>query len=442
MSELVSTAYEVDGVKKYYGGTITVAGRNLITSLLAGETIEFTRIMVGSGALPEGVEPIDMTDLVNPIAEATSTIPIVEDGEMFMVVEYRNDMNGGLKTGFWLSEFGIYAKTEKSEEVLLYYATLGDSPQPVSPYRDNRIDIRRYPVTVALELDADVQVTYNPGAFVTSAEAKQLVDAMVREAMAGVGKEIIVEITIPAAGWAYKEDMPDFEDEYRYYVDVPLLSASAKQFPSVALHKQSFDIAREARMCPTVQSQNGSLRFWAQQQPFGDIEATVALYNAGSAVIRDITIPAKDWTMQMDEGSDGQGIIDDEYRFSVDVAVSGAEEGRFPNVALYKEALKIARLAGLCPTVQSLPGFLRFWARNEPTEDMGATVAFLYMEPGGEDEGGDSYALPVATATQLGGVKVQKGSGLTVDSSGNIAIDGATGDEVRELCADPSGKQK
>ena len=29
----------------YYGGTVTVAGRNLITSLMAGKTIEFTRIM-------------------------------------------------------------------------------------------------------------------------------------------------------------------------------------------------------------------------------------------------------------------------------------------------------------------------------------------------------------------------------------------------------------
>lgn len=442
MSELVSTAYEVDGVKKYYGGTITVAGRNLITSLLAGETIEFTRIMVGSGALPEGVEPIDMTDLVNPIAEATSTIPIVEDGEMFMVVEYRNDMNGGLKTGFWLSEFGIYAKTEKSEEVLLYYATLGDSPQPVSPYRDNRIDIRRYPVTVALELDANVQVTYNPGAFVTSAEAKQLVDAMVREAMAGVGKEIIVDITIPKSGWSKKEEMPEFGDEYRCFVDVPMLSATSRQFPSVAIHKPSIGTANDAGLCPTVASMKGCLRFWAKKQAAEDIEVTVALYNASSAIIRDITIPAKDWSIQERTGSDGQDAVDDTYKFAVDVAVNGAEEGRFPSVALYKEALGTACMAGLCPTVQSLPGFLRFWARNEPAEDMGATVAFLYMKPSGEDEGGDSYALPVATATQLGGVKVRKGSGLTVDSSGNIAIDGATGDEVRELCTDPSGEHK
>ena len=103
----------------YYGGTITVKGRDLITSLIAGETIEFTRIVVGSGEMPEGVEPIDMEALVNEVAEATSTVPTVENSVLSLVVEYRNDMNGGLKTGFWLREFGIYAKTNKSEEVLL-----------------------------------------------------------------------------------------------------------------------------------------------------------------------------------------------------------------------------------------------------------------------------------------------------------------------------------
>ena len=54
----------------YYGGTVTVAGRNLITSLMAGKTIEFTRIMVGSGAMPEGVEPIDMVALVTRLRRA------------------------------------------------------------------------------------------------------------------------------------------------------------------------------------------------------------------------------------------------------------------------------------------------------------------------------------------------------------------------------------
>lgn len=188
-----------------YGGTITVAGRNLITSLMAGETIRFTRIVVGSGAMPEGVEPIDMTELVTPVAEGTSTIPTVENGAMYMTVEYRNDLNGGLKEGFWLREFGIYAQTDKTEEILLYYATLGDSPQPVNAYKDNRIDIRRYPVTIALELDADVQVTYNPSAFLTSAEAYDIIDSMVSYAIENISATVMSRICIPAEGWILAE---------------------------------------------------------------------------------------------------------------------------------------------------------------------------------------------------------------------------------------------
>ena len=108
---------------KYYGGTVTVAGRDLITGLLVGQTLEFTRIVVGSGEMPDGVHPMDMTELVNPVAEAVSTVPFIENGSLHLTVEYRNDLNGGLKEGFWLREFGIYAKTDEVDEVLLYYAT-------------------------------------------------------------------------------------------------------------------------------------------------------------------------------------------------------------------------------------------------------------------------------------------------------------------------------
>lgn len=256
----------------YYGGTITVAGRNLITSLIAGETIELTRVVVGSGSIPEGVEPIDMQDLVHSIAEASTDVPTVDNGVVYLTVEYRNDMNGGLEEGFWLREFGIYAKTAASEEILLYYATLGDSPQPVNAYRDNRIDIRRYPVSIELELDADVQVGYKPGSFVTSEEAHQIIYGMVNEAAAGMSRTVIVDIILPAADWQAEET-----PEKGFVLDYPLPEATDKHYPSVALHRESLETAKLAEVCPTMQSLNGLLRFWANKQPEADMAATVKL---------------------------------------------------------------------------------------------------------------------------------------------------------------------
>lgn len=273
----------------YYGGTITVKGRNLITSLLAGETLEFTRIVVGSGAMPDGVEPIDMEALVTPVAEAVSTIPVVENGEMFLTVEYRNDLNGGLKEGFWLREFGIFAKTADSDEVLLYYATLGDSPQPVNAYQDNRIDIRRYPVTIALEIDANVQVSYNPGSFITAIEAQELIDGMVNETMNSaidaaladyannVGSAIIRSITIPAADWVEIDPAAEGLGNNKYTIDIALTEATEDHFPSVALDIASLDIAATAGMCPTIEALDGIVRFWSEAIPKADVTGTILL---------------------------------------------------------------------------------------------------------------------------------------------------------------------
>ena len=293
MSDNVAVISENEQTAKYYGGTVTVLGRELITSLMAGQTIEFTRIVVGSGEMPEGVEPIDMTDLVVPVAEGVSSVPTVENSVMSMIVEYRNDLNGGLKQGFWLREFGIYAKTAEMDEVLLYYATLGNSPQPVNAYKDNRIDIRRYPVSIALEVDADIEITYNPGSFVTSKEVHDLVksemqtsameiiddriDAALADRSNNVGSAIIRNITIPAAGWVPVAENAEGVGDYKYTIDIAMTEATEEHFPSVALDIGSLEIAADAEMCPTIQTLDGIVRFWAMTVPTADLTGTILL---------------------------------------------------------------------------------------------------------------------------------------------------------------------
>ena len=51
-----------------YGFTPTTAGRGLMASLLAGQTLTITRAMVGSGK-PDSLEAMaGLTDLVAPVA--------------------------------------------------------------------------------------------------------------------------------------------------------------------------------------------------------------------------------------------------------------------------------------------------------------------------------------------------------------------------------------
>lgn len=339
----------------YYGGTVTVAGRDLITRLLAGETIELTRIVVGSGSMPDGVEPIDMTELVEPIAEATSTVPTVENNVMSLVVEYRNDLNDGLERGFWLREFGIFARTEESEEILLYYATLGDSPQPVSAFDGSRVDIRRYPVTIAMALDASVEVSYKPAAFLTAEEAQELINALVSKQMGGALDQAI----------SGHDSDPN-----------------------------------------------------AHASLMGRIQNMVAA--AGTAIT----------TAKLAIGVDGwKENSSEKYPFYNDVECEVSEEKHLPLVGIDEESEDIAFACGLRQQAEAFDGYVRFWARSLPTEDIACTVDLVGR--GGDAGGSGNYVLPAASALVLGGVKV--GGGLKIADDGTLSIDFATKDETGAL---------
>lgn len=155
----------------YYGFTVTDKGRNLIAKLLAGENMQITRVMFGAGRIPMEDNPRAVTGLYEPIAQGTGSKPIVNNGVASMTVEYRSDLNGGLNTGFWLREFGVYANDPDEGEILIYYATLGEYPQWVSPYlpdQNTGIDVRRFPISIAIGEDRGITVDYDTELWMTA----------------------------------------------------------------------------------------------------------------------------------------------------------------------------------------------------------------------------------------------------------------------------------
>ena len=145
-----------------YGFIITTAGEGLLARAAAGETLALTEVWVGRGVV-EGVEAAKaLTALLDPVAQATSTQPEVAGGQLSMLVEYRNDMGGGLEEGFTLSEFGIMAKVGDDAPTLLYYAALGDRAQPVPPIAEG-LDVHRFPVAVGVTGEVAVSLEYPAG---------------------------------------------------------------------------------------------------------------------------------------------------------------------------------------------------------------------------------------------------------------------------------------
>lgn len=157
-----------------YGCTTTKRGRALIAKILAEKMpLTLTRTMVGSGTCPEGLFPGELQDLVEPVAAATSNEPMYDGDTVHMTVEYRSDLNGGLDHGFWIREFGVFARDLDGEEVLLYYGTLGDYPQWVSAYSNTGIDTRRFPISITVGEGAVVVIDYSPEAFMTAEDVSQ-----------------------------------------------------------------------------------------------------------------------------------------------------------------------------------------------------------------------------------------------------------------------------
>ncbi len=154
-----------------FGCAVTGAGLRLIAKLIANEEdLRICRVLMGSGSAPEGTYIGDLTNLVEPVAEGTVSEPVRSESTVSMFVEYRSDMNGGLKEGFVIREFGVFAM-DGEEEVMIYYGDLSKYPQYIGPYTGCQ-DIRRYPISLTVAEGSQVKLEGLPSLVMTLEDMK------------------------------------------------------------------------------------------------------------------------------------------------------------------------------------------------------------------------------------------------------------------------------
>lgn len=143
------------------------------------------------------------------------------------------------------------------------------------------------------------------------------------------------------------------------------------------------------------------------------VNTAIAGAQSGSVLIRDITISAEDWA-ELEETDNG-------CAWRVDAAVEGATGEHVPLVFLSRDALNAAKLAGLSPSAETQSGVVQLWSKDKPRESIACTIVLLAQK----SEGGSGvYALPVASESTLGAVKV--GDGLSVASDGTLSVNKET----------------
>ena len=202
-----------------YGFTLTAAGRKLLLELQTDATMRITRILVGDGTVPDDVNPATFTGLIHEVerSQATCTVPYVESDTLSLEIEYRNKWSDGtfgegytdptgLTESFWLQEYGIFALDVEGNEILLYYANLGEFPESVAKWNGRNLVSKRYPVSISIVDDnTDVQLDFPANAFVTS--------EYLEERLAVVGGGVVFSDTKPTGSWKlWLEDLGEVEN--------------------------------------------------------------------------------------------------------------------------------------------------------------------------------------------------------------------------------------
>lgn len=112
--------------------SITGAGLGIISRLVAGSTLEFTRIAIGDGAMPSDKTPLTVTDLTNRLFDVD--INSVESNGKGSATVSGIFNNEDKEVGFFYRELGLFAKDPATgKEVLYCYGNAAADAEWISP---------------------------------------------------------------------------------------------------------------------------------------------------------------------------------------------------------------------------------------------------------------------------------------------------------------------
>ena len=112
--------------------SITVQGLNVIAKLVAGSTLQFTRIAVGDGAMPSDKTPLTVTDLTNKLFDVDiNSVKNNGNGSATVTGVFSNTDK---EAGFFYRELGLFAKDPDTQAEFLYcYGNAGADAEWISP---------------------------------------------------------------------------------------------------------------------------------------------------------------------------------------------------------------------------------------------------------------------------------------------------------------------
>lgn len=174
------------------GMILTNQGRNLLAKALIGKELLFTRAYVGDGTLRSGQDPASLTALISPKKElpiqSMNVLNSVGTAEVVLEMSNKN-----LATGFFVREYGLFARDPDTQREVLYsYCNKGSEAGYLEG--DNGTDQIDYSLSLVTVVDQAPNVT----AYITNTNQYVTISRMEQRVM-----DLYAPYAAPAGFWSF-----------------------------------------------------------------------------------------------------------------------------------------------------------------------------------------------------------------------------------------------
>lgn len=161
------------------GTVLTNKGLALITKLVAAQaTLSFTRVAVGTGSVPSGVDPQSMIGLNAYKMDATIKAYGVNPDQADVAYIIAQISSVGVSAGFAITEAGIFAQDPDQGEILYAYLDLTDDPQYIYAETDAISKFAEITFNVLVGSVSSVTAIINPSALATKKDLESIEDRL------------------------------------------------------------------------------------------------------------------------------------------------------------------------------------------------------------------------------------------------------------------------
>lgn len=190
--------------------------------------------------------------------------------------------------------------------------------------------------------------------------------------MNGIGSIVspTYDITIPTTGWVNDETVPECSKRF----DLQMPNIEASHVPCVIYQIGSLGTIEVAEFSHVVKSKNGILQFFSKYEPASDVHATVVMTNMIGSTETTI-VPTYTINIPKDGWIDDTSITGFTKRF--DLYNENVRAGHIVNVVYNTDALDTLWKMWMCANVKVEDGVVRFYAKELPKTNIGATLVVV-----------------------------------------------------------------